>query len=341
MRNLILATLRRRLAAIGLLWSAIYRRRSKPAEHFGPIVLVVCALLAACSAPANTPTAAPSVAALNHKSTAAPSYLAKLGTVERDITYCVADGVELKMDVYYPQTMSKPAPAAVYVHGGSWSSGDKSDGNGMVDVPELLSRGYLAVSIDYRLAPKWKFPAQIQDVKCAIRFLRANAARFNLDPGRIGAWGHSAGGHLVALLGTTGPGDGLEGSSGYADQSSRVQAVVDMCGRADLHGISADKAASAFGAADGSINVLVGASPINFVSTGDSPFLIIHGDKDTVVPLHLSQAFYERLEASGVPATLVTVKNADHGFNPVGGLMSPTRAEISRMIADFFDRYLR
>jgi acetyl esterase/lipase len=293
-------------------------------------LIAVMALLVACSAPTTwTPTNVAAPAPTLTAPTVTPLYLARLGAVERDITYCIADGVELKMDVHYPQTMSKPAPVAVYVHGGSWSSGSKSDGFGMTDETELLARGYLVVSVDYRLAPQWKFPAQIQDVKCAIRFLRANAARFNLDPHRIGAWGNSAGGHLVALLGTTDPSAGFEGSGGYPDQSSRIQAVVDMCGRADLRGMPADRARSVFGATDNNSDVLLRASPITFISNGDAPFLILHGDKDGTVPPPLSQTLYDRLKAASVPATLVTVKNADHSFNPVDGVMSPTRAELS------------
>jgi len=304
------------------------------------------ALLAACSAPAisaspNPLVIAPTAAVPINVPTITPFDRARLGTVERDITYCTTDGVALKMDVHYPRAMSKPAPVAVYVHGGSWSSGSKSDSIGMTDVPELLARGYLVASVDYRHAPEWKFPAQIHDVKCAVRFLRANAARFNLDPNRIGAWGHSAGGHLVTLLGTTDTRDGFEGSREYADQSSRVQAVVDMCGRADLHGMPADKAKSVFGAPNDSSDILDNASPIKFVSKDDSPFLILHGDKDAMVPLRVSQTLAERLKAAGVPVTLVIVKNADHNFNPEGGPMSPTRAEVTQMIADFFDQYLR
>ena len=270
-----------------------------------------------------------------------PAYLAKLGTIERDVTYCVSDGVALKMDVYYPKTMDKPAPAVAYVHGGSWSSGDTHDSMGMTDVPELLARGYLVVSINYRHAPEWKFPTQIEDVKCAIRFLRANAKQFNLDSKRIGAWGHSAGGHLVGLLGTTDVGAGFEGPSNYLDQSSRVQAVVDMSGRADLLGMPADRASSVFGVTDNSVHLLEHASPVTFVTRDDPPFLILHGGQDDVVPPGVSQELYDRLQAAGVPAKLVIVKNADHMFRPVDGPMSPTRAEMTKMIADFFDQYLK
>ena len=312
-------------------------------RNLGSFILAgLVTLLAACSGPATSASTNPLVAApANAMPAVTPFDRAWLGTVERDITYCTTDGVALKMDVHYPHAMSKPAPVAVYVHGGSWSSGSKSDSMGMTDVPELLARGYLVASVDYRHAPQWKFPAQIHDVKCAIRFLRAHATRFNLDPNRIGVWGHSAGGHLVALLGTTDKGDGFEGPGEYSDQSSRVQAVVDMCGRADLRGMPADKAESVFGAPDNSSDILEHASPITFVSKGDAPFLILHGDKDATVPLRVSQRLAERLKAVGVPVTLVVVKNADHNFNPEGGPMSPTRAEMTKMIADFFDQHLR
>jgi len=315
------------------------------------VLVALVALLVGCTlfdspAPATPtrpqPAAVPTQDATSTSTSAVtPAYQFKHGVIERDITYCTNGGVALKMDVRYPTGMSRPAPILVYVHGGSWSSGDKTDAIGMTDVPELLSRGYLVASVDYRHAPEWKFPAQIEDVKCAIRFLRANAARFNLDPNQIGAWGHSAGGHLVALLGLTDKSDGFEGSSQYLDQSSRVEAVVDLCGRADLKGMPADKAESVFGAADNSSPLLERGSPITFVSKGDAPFLIFHGDKDDVVPLQVSEKLAGLLKAAGISATLVVVKNGDHMFRPQGGPISPTRADMTRMMADFFDQHLR
>jgi acetyl esterase/lipase len=293
-------------------------------------ILIALTMMAAACSVMTTPPPTPT-----------PAYLAKLGAIERDVTYCVSDGIALTLDVYYPQAMPKPAPVVVYVHGGSWSAGDKKDSMGMSDVPELLSRGYLVVSVDYRHAPQWKFPTQIEDVKCAIRFLRANAKQLNLDPKRIGAWGHSAGGHLVSLLGTTDVGAGFEGPGNYLDQSSRVQAVADLCGRANLRGMPEDKALSVFGVTSNSVRLLEHASPITFVTQDDPPFLIFHGEKDTVVPLKVSQEFSDRLQAAGVPARLVVVKNADHTFQPVDGMTSPTRAEMTRLIADFFDQYLK
>ncbi|MEY2820121.1 MAG: Carboxylesterase NlhH [Chloroflexota bacterium] len=127
----------------------------------------------------------------------------KLGTVEKDTTYCTVDGVELKMDVYYPSQNNGRFPVTMYVHGGGWSSGDKAQGAGAIEIPELQKAGFLVVSVNYRLAPEYVFPAMIEDVKCAVRSLRAHAEEYNLDPNRIGVWGGSAGGHLVALLGTS------------------------------------------------------------------------------------------------------------------------------------------
>ena len=109
--------------------------------------------------------------------------------VMRDVTYSTIDGINLKMDIYYPQTGSSPYPAVMYVHGGGWTSGSKDGGAGMRDIPTLLEHGYVVVSIDYRLAPQWKFPAQIEDVKCAVRYLRVHSNDLGIDPDRIGAYG--------------------------------------------------------------------------------------------------------------------------------------------------------
>jgi dipeptidyl aminopeptidase/acylaminoacyl peptidase len=143
------------------------------------------------------------------------------------------------------------------------------------------------------------------------------------------------------MLGTTDVGAGFEGEGGYLDQSSRVQAVVDLAGRADLRGMPANMAISVFGVTDPSVHLLVHSSPITFVTLDDPPFLILHGEQDTVVPPGVSQELYDKLRAAGVPAQLVMVKNADHNFSPAYGVMSPSRSEITGMIADFFDEHLR
>ena len=296
----------------------------------------------------DTPTLAPITPTATPRPTRTPVLdPAKVGRVERDLTYCAADGTALKMDVYFPmKSEGKSAPVAVNVHGGSWSYGDKAASENLHDIPELVTRGYLVAAINYRLAPKYKFPAMIEDAKCAIRYLRANAATYNLDPKRIGVFGCSAGGHLSALLGVADASAGFEGTGGYAEQSSRVQAVVDVCGPTDLSLMDLNNPARAermlpvFGATTGGDPLLTRASPVTYVSKDDPPFLILQGDNDAVVPMFQAQRLYDRLKAAGAPATLVVVKNADHCLPP-NDLMRPTRDEIAKLIADFFDQHLR
>jgi acetyl esterase/lipase len=258
-----------------------------------------------------------------------------------NVTYCTTDGVDLKMDVYFPKASLTANPAVVYVHGGGWTSGDKKGGAGALGLSELLSRGYVVVSLNYRLAPQFKFPAQIEDVKCAIRSLRANSVRYRIDPSRIGAWGASAGGQLVSLLGVTDPSAGFDVGQ-YLDQSSRVQAVVDFFGPTNL--TSPDFATGTRQILQnvfGSREELMSGSPVTYVSSDDPPFLIVQGTLDSTVPPHQSQEFYDKLTKAGVPATLVMVQNAGHGFVPVGAPISPTIQEINKLTADFFDKELK
>jgi acetyl esterase/lipase len=270
----------------------------------------------------------------------------KVGTIERDVTYCTMEGTALKMDIYYLSSAAKPWPAVVYVHGGAWIQGSKTEGAGFDDQTALTSAGFLYVAIDYRLAPQARFPAMIEDVKCAVRYLRANASRYNLDPDHIGALGGSAGGHLVSLLGLTDASAGWEVGE-YLDQSSRVQAVVDYFGPSDLtHGDQPDggtkpMALVVFGTNDPNSPLLVAASPVTYITRDDPPFLIFHGDQDTTVPLAQSQTLYDRLRAAGIDATFVIVKNAGHGFAPSGGAIQPTRAQITQRVVDFFNQKLK
>lgn len=239
------------------------------------------------------------------------------------------------MDVYFPDS-GGPWPLLVYVHGGAWMHGDKAEAAMFARL--MTAQGYLVVSVNYRLYPAAQFPAMIEDVKCAIRSLRANAAQYNLDPNRVGVVGVSAGGHLVALLGTTDRSAGWDVGE-YLDQSSRVRVVIAMAGVMDL--------ARKFPNADieamkrvgfGEYNV-VEASPISHVTPDDPPFLLIHGDRDELVPVEQSQLMYERLVQENVPARLVVVENASHSFTAPGG-MKPTVSEINQIILDFLAQYL-
>ncbi len=161
---------------------------------------------------------------------------------ETEIVFGTVDGVDLKLDLARPGKGKGPYPALVFIHGGGWRSGGRW--NNTSYIREAAGRGYVAVTVDYRLTSvsdgpkaKYPFPAQIHDVKCAVRWLRANAEKYNVDPARIGAYGYSAGGHLALLLGLTDSSDGLEGNCGNLNFSSKVQAVVSRSGSTDLLGL--------------------------------------------------------------------------------------------------------
>ncbi len=265
--------------------------------------------------------------------------------VQRDVVYSNHQGPNLLMDLYYPDSKSTSYPVVIYVHGGGWYSGDKSSDIGQDFIPELVRRGYLVAAINYRLAPRYEFPAQIEDLKCAVRFLRANAEIYGLDPSRIGVFGESAGGHLAALLGVTDNVNDFKNVGGYNDQSSQVQAVVDMFGPTDLT-LNFERHKDmlmehVFGTWDPQSDIIKRASPINYVSDQAPPFLLIHGDKDDVVLLEQSEEMYAKLVASNVPTNLVVVKNAGHEFAPEGGSISPDLTEIKNQVGNFFDQYLK
>jgi acetyl esterase/lipase len=254
-----------------------------------------------------------------------------------DIPYCPIGVPSQKMDVYFPES-GGPWSAVVYVHGGSWTHGDKSEAAMFAQL--MTSQGYLVVSLNYRLYPEATFPAMIQDVKCAIRSLRAHASEYNLDPNRIAAVGPSAGGHLVALLGTTDPNAGWDVGE-YLDQSSRVQAVIAMAGVMDLSRSFPNANLESIRLIGfGEYNV-VEASPITHVTVDDPPFLLIHGDLDELVPYEQSQLMYDKLVEMNVPAQLVIVTNATHSFIGPNGNTTPTLVELNQIIFDFLAKYLQ
>jgi acetyl esterase/lipase len=248
-----------------------------------------------------------------------------------------------------PPTLHGPAPAAVYVHGGSWVSGDYDTGGFIFSSigPALTEKGFVVVGLDYRLGPREHWPDQIIDVKCAIRYLRANAARFHIDPNEIGAWGHSSGGHLVALLGTAGPAAGWDVGP-YRSESSSVQSVVDMAGPSDLLTMGdqgdAVNVAESFISLLGSVpNGQVGvdlkmASPTTYIARGDPPFLILDSNNDEIVYPQQSEELAWDLGVAGVPHQLVNVFDGGHAFATVGEV--PSEPEVIADVVDFFVRTL-
>ena len=256
-----------------------------------------------------------------------------------NIEYARPSGTSLKLDLYLPATTSRPAPVIVWIHGGGWRMGDKSH----CPFASATARGYAVASLDYRLTDKAIFPAQIHDCKAAIRWLRAHAAEYGLDADHIGAVGASAGGHLVALLGTTGGMKELEGTVGdNLKYSSKVQAVADFCGPTAFTGEtilgpiakrerpSLDKL---FGGPIADHEDLARlASPAVHVTKDDPPFLIVHGDQDPLVPLRQAQILDEKLTEAGVEHTLHIVKGGGHGgVNP----------ETVHLALSFFDKHLK
>jgi acetyl esterase/lipase len=263
--------------------------------------------------------------------------------VARDIEYVPGGGRSRSLDLYLPEKAGGPLPLVIWVHGGAFLAGDKAS----CPAVRLASAGYAVASINYRLSGEALFPAQIEDCKAAVRWLRAHAKEKGLDPDRFGAWGSSAGGHLVAMLGTTGDVKDLEGDGGNAGVSSRVQVVCDWFGPTDFLQMDAhrvDDRAQLHDPADSPESRLVGgpiqeneekvrrANPITYVSPGDPPFLILHGDRDPLVPHHQSVLLEEALRKAGVPVTFHTVKGAGHGF---GG------PEVDAMVDAFFERHLK
>ena len=240
-------------------------------------------------------------------------------------------------------------PLVVYVHGGSWNSGDKSIAFLMNDARMFFQLGFAVATLNYRLTPDFKFPTQINDCKLAIRYLRGNAASLGFDPDRIGIWGDSAGAHLAAMVGLAGPADGLEGP-GLEGVSSRVQAVVEHYGPTDftdtisLVSLGELQALANFLGCDARVctDVARAASPVSYVSADDPPILCMHGDKDTTVPYRQAELLAARLRSAGNAAALIRVKNAEHIFipSPVTAAISPTEAMLELLTVSHLARYL-
>jgi acetyl esterase/lipase len=261
----------------------------------------------------------------------------------RDLAYVENGHERHKLDLFIPEGTKEPLPLIIWIHGGGWQNGSK-DGcpplrNGYTE------RGYAVASINYRLSGHAIFPAQIEDCKAAIRWLRAHAAKYNLDSQRFGVWGSSAGGHLVALVGTSGNVKALDVGANL-DQSSRVQAVCDYYGPTDFTVFVTTPGYASHATANSPEAKLIGgavmenkdkassANPITYMSQDDPPFLIVHGDKDPTVPINQSQLLYDALKQAGVNVHFHTIKGASHGQ----GFGGP---EIEPMVIDFFDRVLK
>lgn len=271
--------------------------------------------------------------------------------IERDIQYVPNGDESQRLDLYLPeQPGDKPLPIIVWIHGGGWRAGNKQG----CPAQGFVNMGYIAASVEYRFSQKAVFPAQIQDCQAAIRWLRANSKKYNIDPDHIGIWGGSAGGHLVALLGTSGGKKAFPPIGGNEEQSDRVQAVCDFYGPANFSSVMQQAADDKnvrciyqFNTPSDPYSCLIGAklgedkektdavSPIHYVSSDNPPILIMHGDRDVHVPFAQSIEFEAALKEKGVEVFFQKFPGGGHGGPAFG------KPAVNDLIRKFFDKYLK
>src|SRR5262245_39499170 len=270
--------------------------------------------------------------------------------IEKDVVYTRRGDVDLKLDLARPVKGEGPFPLVVCIHGGAWQAGNRAAHHRTIRL--LAEHGYVAATVQYRLSPKHRFPAHVEDVKAAVRFLRASAKKYNLDPNRVGALGDSAGGHLSLMLGVLDPGDGLEGDGPHKDQPSKVQAVVNYYGPTDLSaweptdqgdmllrrglGRGGDGLLEDFlGTSDRKAAVMKKASPVTYLDGKDAPVLTFQGTVDPLVQPRQAELLHAALRKAGVVEQLEVLKDAGHGW---GG---KDRDRTDRVAIEFLDRHLK
>ena len=264
--------------------------------------------------------------------------------LQEGIVFWQAGQLELQLDMAYPVGGNGPFPALIYIFGSGWGYWPASRTECQLGIMKAAGRGYVAVAIDYRQTSikeggraKYRFPDQVYDAKCAVRWLRANAKKYHVDSEHIGVAGYSSGGHIALMLGLTRPSDGLEGSCDYADYSSGVQAVVSSGGPTELksqYNTDADESQAIAAFIGGSPQQMPveydRASPVSYVHRDSPPILIIHGDLDKDVPIEQAFLLDRRMKELGATHTLIIRKNEGH---------NDFTAEPE--VFDFFDKYLK
>ena len=260
----------------------------------------------------------------------------------RDVVYQTVDGYRPQVvDIYVPAGKG-PHPLVLYIHGGGWRGGHTRHSGAFADFPRVLAalaaEGFTVASLEYRLSSEAQFPAQLQDSNAALRFLRANAARYAIDPARVGVWGGSAGGHLTALTALTCKDTTLDPA---AASDGCVQAAVTWYGVFDFAGMNATPDGNSAGAkllgcagpCSADKNRLV--SPVAYIDAKDPPFLLIHGEEDKVVPAEQSRLGEAALKAAGVPVRSIFIPAVDHSF--IGQTPAQTRAASLQAVNATFD----
>jgi acetyl esterase/lipase len=262
---------------------------------------------------------------------------------EKNIEYSNPDDQHLQLNMARPKEGTGPFPAVICIHGGGFRAGTRESFNGLC--LQLAERGYVAVTVSYRLAPKYQFPAAVYDVKAAVRWMRANAEKYQIDPDRIGTTGGSAGGHLAQFLGVTSGVRKFEGDGGNAEYSSSVKCVVNFYGPSDF-----TKSYDASVDAKDVLPLFLGgnlqqerhrhieSSPLYWVTPEAAPTLFVHGTKDAYVAHEQAEWIVERMKAADVEATLMTIEHGDHGFRT----SSPeVKEQIENARFEFFEKHLK
>lgn len=265
-------------------------------------------------------------------------------TVQKDIVYRTVDGIPLHLDLYRADGPSRrPGPGLILIHGGSWRSGSKEQ---VAEIAEPLAKnGLVVASVNYRLAPDHEFPAQIEDVTAAVRWLRRNAAEYNIDPDRIGAVGFSAGAHLAVLLGVARDRQFLAGD--VPDVPASVRAVISVSGPFDFTGFEKDPDHTGLAYWLGGTwrqrpTAYRDASPLRQVTSKAPPMLLIAGTDDTLVPPENDVRLAAALKKSGVPVQTILVKNAGHVLTPTEGKTpEPSYPMVLLSVAEFLNRHLK
>lgn len=260
-----------------------------------------------------------------------------------DVTYSVTPGYRPQiLDLYLP-AKGKPRPLVIYIHGGGWVGGHTRQSGALSNFPQVLaslaSEGFVVASLEYRLAGEARYPAQLQDVRAAIRFLKDNAAKYGIDPSRVGVWGGSAGGHLTALAALSCGAPGIDDKPAPAG-SECVQAAVTWYGVFDFAPIAArlNAPVQLLGCTAGApcpAERIATASPVTYIDRNDPPFLLIHGTDDQTVPVTQSTDAYAKMKAAGIKAEEIIIPGVDHSF--IGKTAEATRAATLQAVNATFD----
>ena len=266
---------------------------------------------------------------------------ASFADTQTDIEYARAGDLSLKLDLHRPQ--AENPPLIVYVHGGAWRAGSKSD----VAIYDLVDQGFAIASVDYRLSTQAQFPAQAHDIKAAIRYLRANASQLHINTSKIAIVGSSAGGHLAALVGVTNGQKELEGKVGeHLDQSSEIACIISLYGASNLQSILGQSTKDGLEVRVPALRLLLGdlpnqqpdlaklASPVAHLDKADPPLLLIHGDADPQMPAQQSEEFAKAYKAAGLTVTHIVLPGSMHGGSEFYD------EERTRIMAEFLRKHL-